>query len=268
MEAGPGAGSLEELAWASRRAGVVEVCWLTREAGPRATAAVPLVHDGRPALALLWSQAEVARELASSRVVAWVLSDRRLAQPDWHPLLAFGRFRLIEDAEGDVFVESMLDLELRKHPPSRAYADNPLLRRENWWFLPRLVLVLDAVQVLAVGERTDPDAHAVLAVAAHNGSLAVDTVAILESTTSVSCTSLRGRAVPPAGDAVLFTHDFSVPDLERWGRHVTTGRWDGRGFDVVARPETRGIPPPPPLRERVRRHRSLERGCVEALRRA
>lgn len=252
------------LGVASARAGVLEVCWLGTAGVPRATAAVPLAYGGRPAVALLWSQADVARELAAAPAVGWVLSDRRLAQPGWYPLLGMGRMHMIEDRNGTLFTDNMLDMELRKHPPSRAYADTLLLRRENWWFLPRLVLVFEPWQVSSVGERTSPDEHAVLAVSPRDGSLHVDTVSIDQSGTAMTCRSLARRA-PPPGDAVLFTHDFSVPDLERWARHATTGRWDGTSLDVVSRDDQRGVPPPPGLRERIRRHREMERGCRAAL---
>lgn len=265
MESGGGITGASELGVASARAGVVEVCWLGTRGVPRATAAVPLAHEGRPAVALLWSQADVARELAASPAVGWVLSDRRLAQRGWHPLLGLGRMHLIEDRQGTLFSDSMLDLELRKHPPSRAYADTPLLRRENWWFLPRLVLVFEASQVLSIGERTSADVQAVLAVSPGDRSLHVDTVSVEISATAVTCRSLAGRS-PPPGDAVLLTHDFSVPDLERWARYVTTGRWDGTSLDVVSRDEQRGVPPPPGLRERIRRHREMARACRAALR--
>jgi hypothetical protein len=269
----------ERLAEANRRAGVAEVCWRDEEGRPRAAAGVPLDLDGRPALALLWSQQEQARELAASPAVAWVLSDRRMAQRAWEPLIGFGRMELVEDRDGSLFGERLLDQELRKHAPSRAYADSPLLRRENWWYVPRLVLVLAAREVVVAGERQEPD-EAVLAVAPGSsavagsavagsaggaGGLVVDTVAVADWDGSPRAVSLAGRPLPP-GDAVLFCHDFSVPDLERWTRHATAGRWDGERLDVVTRPDRRTLAPAPGLLERLRRHRAMERGCRAALR--
>lgn len=198
-----------------------------------------------------------------------MLSDRRLAQRGWEPLIGFGRMELVEDRDGSVFGERLLEQELRKHAPSRAYADSPLLRRENWWYVPRLVLVLAAREVVAAGERQDPD-EAVLAVApgsaaGGHGGLVVDTVAVADWDGSPRAVSLVGRPLPP-GDAVLFCHDFSVPDLERWTRHATAGRWDGERLDVATRPDRRTFAPAPGLLERLRRHRAMERGCRAALR--
>lgn len=263
--------SVEELVRANRRAGVAEVCWSDAAGLPRATAVVPLEHEGRPALALHWSQWPSARELAACPAVAWVLSDRRLAQRDWAPGAGTGRMRLVIDHDGSVFGGSMLDQELRKHPPSRAFADSPVLRREHWWFLPRLVLVLEPVEVHPVAERTDPVTHGVLAVARDGGGIAVDTVSVAEDAVPAGsermvCTSLVGRPAAASGRAVVLQHDFSVPDLERWGRRPVTGHWDGTGLAADGLVEGPLLPAVPGLRERVRRHRDLERQCRRALR--
>jgi len=266
----------EDLHLANRRAGVVEVCWSDAHGSPRAMAVVPLNHEGRPALALYWSQWPQARELASCPRVAWLLSDRRMAQRGWQPAVGFGRMRLIADHDGSVFIESMLDQELRKHPPSRAFADSHLLRREHWWFLPRLILVLEPTVAVQIGERTDPDSHSILMVSAADGTLAVDTVS-LETVPvdtvpdrSIACISLGGQAPPLPGRAALLQHDFSVPDLERWGRRITSGRWDGEALaavrDPVSRPLGPLLPPTLSVRERLRRHRELERDICRALR--
>lgn len=250
--------TVEELVVAARAAGVAELCWYSPGGDPRATAVVPLVHEGLPALALHPHQWSSAQELAACPEVALVLSDRRMAQRSWAPGAGYGRCRLVVDAEGTLFTGSLLDQELRKHPPSRLYADSSLLRRENWWFLPRLVLVWEPVRAHAVAERTAPDEQGVLAVVTGDGSLAVDTV-------GTDGRSLAGRAPLPPGKAVLLLHDFSAPDLERWGRTAVVGSWDGSVLDAEL-PSGPVLPRPPGLLERLRRHRELERECVRALR--
>ncbi|CAN5142658.1 hypothetical protein BH20ACT5_BH20ACT5_03170 [soil metagenome] len=264
MEGSP-ADAAERVAFASHRAGVVEVCWTGPDGMLRATAGVPLQHSGQPTLALPWSHESQAREMAAAAAVGWVLSDGRLAQRSWEPLLALGRFELTEDTTGEVFADELLGQELRKYPPSRAYADTPLLRNENWWYLPRLLLVLAPDAVVPVGARTGSE-DAVLAVVDQGGGLGVDTVAVTDPGAAPRATSLSGRPALPPGEALLFGHDFSVPDLERWTWQTTTGRWDGTRLDVVARSGQRELGPAPGLRERLRRHRELERGCRAALR--
>ena len=248
-----------ELVVATRAAGVAELCWWSPDGLPRATAVVPLHHEGLPTLALHPSQWGWARELAACPEVAMVVSDRRMSQRGWVPGAGYGRMRLVVDADGSVFQGSLLEQELRKHPPSRACADSPLLRREHWWFLARLLLVWQPVRVHPVGERTDADRHAVMVVVGAAGGLAVDTV-------DLDGLSLSGRLSPPPGAAVRLFHDFSVPDLERWGRHAEHGTWDGRVLTGDGAPRGLLLPQPPSLRERVRRHRALERECVRALR--
>lgn len=257
---------VEDFVLASRRSGVAEVCWRDVRGAPRATAVVPLEHDGRPALALHWSQWDAARELVASPSVAWLLSDRRMAQRGWEPASAVGRMRLVVDQDGSLFVSSLLDQELRKHPPSRAFADSPLLRKEHWWFLPRLVLVFEATEARAVAERTDPSLHAVLAVQTPDGGLFADTVAVQQGAGVTACTSLAPAQLPAAGPAVLLRHDFSAPDLERWGRQETAGSWDGTQLSDIRTTGTADVPPPLGLLQRVRRHRELERECRRALR--
>ncbi len=273
--------TVEDLLLANRRAGVAELCWSDVQGGPRAMAVIPLEHERRPALALHWSQWSVVRELASCPAVAWVLSDRRMAQRGWQPMVGHGRMRLIVDHDGSVFTESMLDQELRKNPPSRAFADSHLLRREHWWFLPRLILVLEPTVAVQIGERTDPDSHSVLTVGAADGTLTVDTVSLETVPVDtvpdrpipdrpIACISLGGQAPPLPGRAALLQHDFSVPDLERWGRRITSGRWDGEALaavpDPVSRPLGPLLPPTLSVRERLRRHRELERDIRRALR--
>lgn len=251
--------TVAELVGATRAAGVAELFWSSPDGVPRATAVVPLHHDGLPTLALHPSQWGSARELAACPEVAMVLSDRRMSQRGWVPGAGYGRIRLEVDADGSVFQDSLLEQELRKHPPSRAFADSPLLRREHWWFLPRLLLVWQPVRVHPVGERADPDRHAVVAVVGTAGELTVDTV-------DRDGRSLSERPPLPPGAAVRLFHDFSVPDLERWGRHAEQGTWDGRMLTGDGPPGGPVLPRPPGLRERVRRHRALERECVRALR--
>lgn len=268
--------TVEDLLLANRRAGVAELCWSDVQGGPRAMAVIPLEHERRPALALHWSQWSVVRELASCPAVAWVLSDRRMAQRGWQPMVGFGPLRLLADDDGSMFAESMLDQELRKHPPSRAFAESRLLRREKWWFLPRLILRLEPTAVHAVGERTEPDSHGILAVGTADATVSVDTVAVDPNQVNgvsegpIACTSLGGLAPQTPGPAVLLQHDFSVPDLERWGRRVTSGRWDGQRLETIRGPDagapTPLLPPAPSLRERIRHDRGLERDIRRALR--
>lgn len=248
---------------AVRAAGVAELLWRTPDGPPGAVGVVPLVLGGKPAVALPWAQVEAAHQVAASDATALVLSDPRLAGPAWAPVVATGRFELVEDTTGELFTESLLDQELRKHPPSRALADSPMLRREHWWYLPRLVLVLDAVDLVPGGRREGP-ADVVLGL--DDGALSVRTVRVPDW--DADPLELRGGPAGASGPAVLVGQELSVPDVERWTVHTTTGRYaDGRLTGV--RPAgTRDLEPVPGLLARLRRQRSLERACLRALRAA
>ncbi|MGY2084365.1 hypothetical protein [Blastococcus sp. SYSU DS0539] len=248
---------------AVRAAGVAELLWRTPGGSPGAVGVVPLLLDGRPAVALPWAHAATARAAAAGDRAALVLSDPRLTGSRWVPLVATGRLTLIEDGTGELFTEHLLDQELRKHPPARALADSPMLRREHWWYLPRLVLALDAADVVP-GERRDGPLDAVLGV--DDGDLHVATVRV--SDWAADPLALRGAPPGVSGAAVLVGQEVSVPDVERWTVHTTTGRYaDGRMTGV--RPAaTRELEPVPGLLARIRRQRGLERACVRELRAA
>ena len=242
-------------------AGLAELIWRAPSGPPRALGVVPLVLDGRPAVALPWAFADDARSAAGSPAAALVLSDPRLTGSAWRPTVALGRLELLEDAGGSLFVDQLLPQELRKHPPSRALVDSPLLRRENWWYLPRLVLVLDVHTTDTGGARNGPD----------DAVLAVDDVDLLVRTVHVGDWDadplpVDGGPVTAEGPAVLVGQEISEPDAERWTVHTTTGGYaDGRLTGVLPA-ATRHLEPAPGLLTRVRRQRRLERACVAALR--
>lgn len=250
------------LAAAVRAAGLAELVWPSAGgAAPQALGAVPLLLGGQSALALPWSYAAQARAAAAAGTAALVLSEPRMSGPGWLPLAAVGPLTLVEDGDGSLFSEQLLDQELRKHPPARALAGSPLLRREHWWYLPRLVLLLDPRHVAPVAPRTGP-LDAVLAV--DDGELHVRTVRV--RAWDDDPLPLDGGPGDVVGPAVLVGQEVSVPDAESWTVHVTTGRYDAGRLVEVQHPPTRALEPLPGLLARVRRQRALERGCVRALR--
>lgn len=252
------------LAAAVRAAGVAELTWGSGSgAAPRALGAVPLLLGEQPVLALTWADADAARSAAGSDEVALVLSEPRLTGAGWTPLVARGRMRLVEDGDGSLFTERLLAQELRKHPPSRALADSPMVRREHWWYLPRLLLLLEPVAVEQVRARTGPQ-DAVLVV--DDDGLVVRTVAVADW--AADELALTGGPQQARGPAVLVGQEISEPDLERWTVHVTEGDYASGVLRAVRRPPTRRLEPVPGLLARVRRQRALERACVRALRAA
>ncbi|WP_139206321.1 pyridoxamine 5'-phosphate oxidase family protein [Blastococcus sp. DSM 46786] len=242
---------------------MAELLWRTPDGPPGAIGVVPLLLGGKPTVALPWAHVGTARAAAASDTAALVLSDPRLTGSRWTPLVATGRLTLVEDGDGDLFTEELLTQELRKHPPARALADSPMLRREHWWYLPRLVLVLEPADVVPGGRRDDP-ADVVLGV--DDGGLHVGTVRVPDW--AADPLPVADGPAGASGPAVLIGQELSVPDVERWTVHTTTGRYaDGR-LSGVRPAATRELEPVPGLFARMRRQRGLERACIQTLRAA
>ena len=249
---------------AVRGAGLGELVWRAADGGPpRAVGVVPLVLGDQPAVALTWAHEATAREVAAGAEVALVLSEPRLAGPSWQPLVVQARATLVEDGDGSLFASQLLEQEVRKHPPSRALVDSPLLRREHWWYLPRLVLLLEPVAVRSTSPRGGP-ADALLAV--EDAGLHVGVVHVQDWADDPLV--LGDGPAGPRGPAALVGQEVAVPDAERWSVHRTTGEYaEGRLSVTVPAPDRR-LEPVPGLLARVRRQRTLERACVKALRHA
>ena len=249
---------------AVRSAGLAELVWRAPDGGPPlAAGVVPLVAGEQPAVALTWAHEATARLVAAQGEAVLALSEPRLAGRSWEPLVVHGRATLVEDGDGSLFRSQLLEQELRKHPPSRALVDSPLLRREHWWYLPRLVVLLEPLSVRRTAGRQGPG-DAVLAV--DDGGLHVDVVSVGDW--SLDPLVLTGGPAERRGPAALIGQEVSVPDAERWSVHRTAGAYaDGRLAVTPPRPDRR-LEPVPGLLARVRRQRTLERACVRALRHA
>ena len=196
-------------------------------------------------------------------MAALVLSEPRLTGQAWEPLVVHARTTLVEDGDGELFRSQLLEQEVRKHPPSRALVDSPLLRREHWWYLPRLVLLLEPVSAHRTPVREGPD-DAVLAV--DDGGLHVGVVRVEDW--SRDPLELTGGPAERRGPAALVGQEVAVPDVERWSVHRTTGTYAAGRLSVTPPVPDRRLEPVPGLRARVRRQRTLERACVRALRHA
>jgi hypothetical protein len=242
---------------------VGELAWLGPVNRPYLRPVTPLLLADRPTIALPYSEAVLAREIAASMVVAMVLSDQRMSSRGWRPLAVWGRPRLTEDREGELFRDQLIKQELRKFPPSRTLIDSLLLQREHWWYVPRLILSVDVTGAVPLGERPDGLGE-VLAVAGGPEQLHVDTVSCTDDGPErVRLESLAGRS-PASGPAVLLGHDFTS-DLETWTPWTTRGWLHEQVLTVEERPERTGLAPPPRLWDRLRRQRRLEKDCRRGL---
>jgi hypothetical protein len=233
-----------------RTAQLAELVWLTPDGAPDALAVVPLVRDGRPALALTYQQLQVAQQVAASRAVALAVTTPALARGA-EPVTATARLDLEEDPTGRTFTEVLLPQELAKHPPSRRRADSLLLRREHWWYLPRLLLT---------GRDLGPNrSHRV-----GDALAAVSTIDGLHVTT-VDLEGDRLTSELPDGPAVVLRHGARTPDLDhrwssRWRGTVRGGRFTSESVEHDGDPAR-----PAGVLRRWRDEIALERGCRRGL---
>lgn len=240
---------------------LAEVSWMA--AGlPRVHGVVPLVRDDVPVLAFTYADEDLARQVAGCPVVALSLTEPRSTGAAFRPLVLVGSPRLVEDPSGDLFVTDLLPQELHRYPPSRLLADSPLLQREYWWYLPRLLVELDVAAVVQVPAREDPSRDHMLVVAAADGPV-VRMARVADG--DAELVSLASQDPPPPGPAVLFGQDASFPDLEQWTQWSYRGQWDGAGMQVEQAPARIGLGRPPTLIQRWRRQRDLERRCIAAI---
>jgi hypothetical protein len=255
---------LTEVLAAVRAAPVAEASWVS-EGAPRVRGVLPLVGEQGAVLAFPYAEAALARSLASATEVVLTLTDPHRTSAAYRPLLLRGTPQLEEDREGDRFCRDLLTQELRRWPPSRVLADSMLLRRENWWWLPRLLVSLDVREVEDVALREIREDH-LLAVAADRLEVAVARVptrALTDPDGLARVDVVHGT--PGEGEAVLFGQAVSFPDAERWGQWSWTGRWDGVSLEVRHSPRATGLPPAPGVISRWRRQRALEKACRRAL---
>jgi hypothetical protein len=192
--------------------------------------------------------------------VAFAVTDSRSLPAGARAVAAVGRVT-VADRPSAGLDDALLTQELRKFPPSRALADSLLLRRENWWYVARILVRLDRIdRVQELAPRRDAGRDALL-VRDDGRSMRLDVATADdwsgEQVTLRSEELLRGDGAP----VLAHGHDFS-PDRERWASWGVRGHLWGDRLDVTARDGRPGLDPRPPrLLERLRRARALERGC-------
>lgn len=232
---------------------------------------LPLTRGDDVLLALTFDQVRWAHQLADAGRVVLASRDPRGTGSAFEPVAWRADVRLEIDLDGELYREHLITQELRRYPPSRALVDSPMLCREHWWYLPRLILHLDDMVALdsAPSARTDARDH--LLAGARDGIPMVSTVRTATAAPGEGSVPVEvtGGDSPVPGRAVLFAQDASYPDLERWVGWSWRGvlRLEGEHgvLAVDAGPDRVGLPPTPGLVRRWRTHRELQRKCTRAL---
>lgn len=242
-----------------RRAQLAAIAWRAPDGTPDAASVIPLAHGARPCLALTYAELGLARALeASTELILAVLVPSPAG--DDPPVRVRGRAEVMDDPEGTAFHDrGLLDMELAKHPPSRRRLDSLLVRREHWWFVPRLL-----VDIGGLGDaRTVPPADALLVTGGPD--LDAGPCHLEQRTPLVLRADGRESGRRPA---VILEHGADLPDMERPWERRWRGTLDGDRFETDTLTGERPRPDPLTLRERIRAERQLERACRAGLREA
>lgn len=250
-------------------AAVAELSYLDEGGKSRIEPLTPLILEKELVFALPYSRIDLVYLLDKSPWVSLSFSDSRLARVGWSPLAVEGRIEVVPDPEGDLFIEEPLYWELRKFWPSRQLIGSLVLRRDNWWYVPRLILRLTEIgSPRPIARRTEPD-HGILAWKTDNGvssevARVGDWDAERPSVNPVS-PNTPPADIPSGVPAALLYHDFSVPDMEQWTTLHLSGRLDNGRFTVTKREGSRALEKRPGIVGRWRAQKELERRCREGL---
>lgn len=246
-------------------AAVAELAYTGPDGMPRVEALTPLLLEKEPVFALPYSRMDLVRCLEEDPRVSLTFSDSRLARVGWSPLTVEGKMEVTPDLEGDIFLEEPLYWELRKYGPSRPLIGSLVLRRDNWWYVPRLILRFTETETPGpVIRRTEPD-QGILAWK-DGGSISSDTVRVDDwDADRPLVSSLSQKELPSNVPAALFYHDFSVPDREQRTSLNLAGTLNSGRLSVTHREGTRKLEKRPGLIARWRAQKDLERRCKAGL---
>ncbi|GAB3262174.1 hypothetical protein [Arthrobacter pigmenti] len=250
---------------------LADVAWIDDD-GVQAGGAVVLLWGETPAIAFSYAYADLARSIAAASQATFAFTETRSTSSTFAPGSITGRPSLVEDHDGGIFTEELLEQELRRHPPARVFADSVLLRREHWWYLPRLIVTLDVEAFRPLPPRTPSGTTEYLLAVAVDGRLETHLVRAAEgdSSRSLLLEPVAGGTLP-RGQAVLTGQDASFPDRQQWST------WQYRGFctgssaeagavlEVAESPETTGLEPVPSVWQRMRRQQKFGKACRKGI---
>lgn len=247
-------------------AAVAELAYLGEGGTPRVEPLTPAMLDGEPVFAVPYARTDLAYSLERDPRVCLTFSDSRLAYVGWSPLAVEGRIEVVPDVEGDVFLEELLYWELRKFRPARGLIGSLILQRDNWWYVPRLILrFVESGEPRPITRRTEPE-YGVLAWKSDAG-VSSDTVRVedWEAERPLIRSLSPGRTLPGETPAALLYHDFSVPDMEQRASLMLTGRLVNERLHVEERSGSRELGKRPGIVARWKAQKDLERRCKAGL---
>lgn len=255
----------QTLRTSAEMAAVAELAYTGPDGRPHIEALTPLLLEKEPVFALPYSRLDLARCLEKDPEVSLTFSDSRLARVGWSPLTVEGKVEVTPDTEGDLFLEEPLYWELRKFWPSRQLIGSLVLRRDNWWYVPRLILRFTETETpRPVTRRTEPE-QGILAWKEAD-TIFSDTVWVDDwDSERPLVSSLSQDELPDDVPAALLYHDFSVPDREQRSSLNLAGTLNNGRLSVTRREGRRDLGKRPGLIARWRYQKDLERRCKAGL---
>lgn len=250
------------LATSVEAAAIAELVTRDSADAPVIEPVVPLLLDGQPALALTYDRCETAHRLERAPALTLALAEPKLARTGWSPLVVGVRATVDPGPDGELFVEHLLEQELRKHPPSVPLAGSFLLQRENWWYLPRLIVRLEPTGQPQPISRREDRSHGLLAWNPPDADHPeVRTVSVANVSADRIPLGLAQDAPPEGLPATLRLQDFEAPEMERRAALTLRGRVRSGRLEVEQRTGSIGLGKRPGIIARWRSARELERGC-------
>ncbi|SNR52485.1 hypothetical protein SAMN06265360_108168 [Haloechinothrix alba] len=246
-----------------RRSTVAELSWLGPR-GPVGLPVVPLELDGVPCAALPYLHLDTVDSLVTEYVAASVTDTRTLGE-DATAAVAAGRVSVRHDLDGTIFTDKLLEQEIVKHPPTRLRAAGLLARRENWWWVPRvLITVVEIDSAAPVPVRSGPADG--LLVRRDGTRPCVEVVTAREwparSGERIDVWPRDGGLLEGDGSRVYVYGHRHSPDFERWEPWYRGGVLSGETFTVSDGNGEPGLELEPfGIVGRIRNHRAVERSC-------
>jgi hypothetical protein len=257
---------MTDIVAAAECAARAELGWRDASGDLHAIAFTPLMIDGTVVAALPFDHAPTVHGMAAATDAVLVLSDSRMAWRGWSPWAQPVRLDVVADREGDWTWTGALDQEVRKFPPSQLLIDTPIQRREHWWYVPRWIIRLHPTGAAAsIARRGGPDDAVLMAMT--SGELGAQTVAVDDwHAHRVRLTALDSSApLEHTAPSLLFTHDFSIPSMDRLAHCELAGTRNGTWLEVTDRRGSPALDPPAGLIKRLSSHWRRERECRRAL---